>query len=117
MKTVLDKNSSKIISLREKIRDHNYRYYVLDDPIISDAEYDILFRALQTLESKNPALITQDSPTQRVGAAPLDAFQSVRHAIPMLSLENAFNIEELNHFYERIQKFLKDNSEIEFVCE
>ena len=86
-----DKN--KINALRKKIDDHNYHYYVLDNPIISDYEYDNLLRNLQDLEDKNPELITPDSPTQRVGAKPLDAFDSIDHSIPMLSLENAMDAE------------------------
>lgn len=107
----------KIETLCKKINFHNYRYYVLDDPEISDAEYDYLFRELQNLEAQYPEYITEDSPTQRVGAAPLESFQSITHTIPMLSLENAFDSEELHAFYERIQKLLKTTEDIEFVCE
>ena len=77
-----DKN--RIEALRKKIDDHNYHYYVLNNPIISDQEYDSLLRNLQTLENKYPEQITPDSPTQRVGAAPLDAFNSINHSVPML---------------------------------
>ncbi|HLD84493.1 MAG TPA: NAD-dependent DNA ligase LigA, partial [Coxiellaceae bacterium] len=107
----------QVKKLRAQIESHNYRYYVLDDPSISDAEYDRLFRELQTLEKKYPELITSDSPTQRVGAKPLPEFEQVTHATPMLSLDNAFTHEDLIDFYARIQKFLKTNKTIDFVCE
>ena len=92
--------------LREQIRYHNYRYYVLDDPEIPDAEYDRLLRELQQLEQKHPELITPDSPTQRVGAQPLGAFGEVRHEVPMLSLDNAFSDEELGEFDRRVRERL-----------
>src|SRR3990167_780134 len=107
----------KIDFLRAQINHYNYRYYVLDDPEISDAEYDCLFRELQSLEKENPQHIHPDSPTQRVGAAPLAAFQQITHAVPMLSLDNVFNHDELMGFYDRIQQRLKSNASIEFVCE
>ena len=74
-------------SLKEQIRHHNYRYHVLDDPEVPDAEYDRLVRELQSLEAKPPELITQDSPTQRVGAPPSDGFETVAHVSPMLSID------------------------------
>lgn len=89
--------------LREQLNHHNYLYYVLDNPEIPDAEYDRLFRELQQLESDYPALITSDSPTQRVGGTPLKAFNEVRHEIPMLSLGNAFSDEELGDFDRRVR--------------
>jgi DNA ligase (NAD+) len=89
---------TKIQDLRKKLNDHNYHYYVLNDPIISDSEYDELLRLLQDIEQKNPNLVTDDSPTQRVGAPPLDSFESVEHRIPMLSLENAMDSDELIFF-------------------
>ncbi len=92
--------------LREQIRYHNYRYYVLDDPEIPDAEYDRLLRALQQLEQQHPELITPDSPTQRIGAQPLSAFGEVRHELPMLSLDNAFSDEELAEFDRRVRERL-----------
>lgn len=104
-------------NLRQQLRHHNYRYYVLDDPEIPDAEYDALFRELQTLEAAHPELITQDSPTQRVGAAPLAAFAEVKHALPMLSLGNVFSEEELRAFDKRIHDRLKSDTPIEFVAE
>ncbi len=75
--------------LREELDRHNYQYYVLDAPTIPDAEYDALFTELQALETEHPELLTPDSPTQRVGGAPLSAFDTVRHRVPMLSLNNA----------------------------
>ncbi len=92
--------------LRREIEHHNYRYYVLDEPEISDAEYDELFRRLEALERAHPELVTPDSPTQRVGAAPLAAFGTVRRRHPMLSLQNATSREEVAEFDARIRKFL-----------
>ena len=106
-----------ISELRKQINNHNYQYYVLDNPIISDYEYDSLMRELQDLEKKYPDLITQDSPTQRVGASPLDAFDSVDHSIPMLSLENAMNSEELFQYYERTKRGLQTDLDIDFIAE
>ena len=106
-----------ISELRKQINNHNYQYYILDNPIISDYEYDNLMRKLQDLEKKYPDLITQDSPTQRVGASPLDAFDSVDHSIPMLSLENAMNSEELFQYYERTKRGLQTDLDIDFIAE
>ena len=92
----------KIESLRDEIRYHNYRYHTLDDIEIPDAEYDRLVRELQRLEAENPELITPDSPTQRVGAEPSTAFRTVRHKVPMLSLDNVFSGEELREFHRRV---------------
>ena len=85
----------RIRELHQEINHHNYLYYVEDKPAITDAEYDLLLRELQQLEEEFPELVTADSPTQRVGAAPLDKFSQVTHRQPMLSLENAFNEEEM----------------------
>jgi len=92
--------------LRDEIERHNHRYYVLDDPLIADAEYDRLFRELQTLEQSYPALITPDSPTQRVGGEPGQAFTAVRHVVPMLSLNNAFDDEGVAGFDRRVREAL-----------
>lgn len=112
---------TKIIKQAEKltkaIREHNYRYYVLDAPTIPDSEYDRMFRQLQDLEAKYPELKTPDSPTQRIGAAPLKSFKQVQHAMPMLSLENAFTEEELQAFDKRIRDRLKTDQIIEYACE
>ncbi|MDH3373390.1 MAG: NAD-dependent DNA ligase LigA [Gammaproteobacteria bacterium] len=97
----------KIASLKAQIRHHNYRYHVLDDPEIPDVEYDRLMRQLQALEKANPDLITDDSPTQRVGDKPIAAFGTVKHQVPMLSLENAFSAEELRDFHRRVAERLE----------
>jgi DNA ligase (NAD+) len=94
----------EINELREVIRKHNYHYYVLDEPIISDYEYDNLLKKLISLEKKYPEFITPDSPTQRVGAQPLQEFETARHLVPMLSLSNAFSDKELTDFDTRIKK-------------
>jgi len=107
----------EIHDLRRQIDKHNYQYYVLDDPLISDAEYDKLFRRLLELEKERPDLATADSPTQRVGASPLDKFKTVQHTLPMLSLSNANDQEETREFEERIQRFLKTTEAIEYAAE
>jgi DNA ligase (NAD+) len=113
-----DKNINKQIEhLREQINYHNYRYYVLDDPEVPDAEYDRLLRELQELEQQHPQLITPDSPTQRVGAEPLKAFGEVRHALPMLSLANAFSEQELEDFDRRVRERLGDDKAVEYAAE
>jgi len=94
-------------SLRKQIRHHNYRYHVLDDPEVPDAEYDRLMRQLQSIESEFPELITSDSPTQRVGDAPISAFGTVQHQVPMLSLDNAFAPDELHEFHRRVVERLE----------
>src|SRR5712691_7254982 len=96
----------EIERLRREIEHHDYRYHVLDDPIVSDAEYDDLFRRLQRLEAEHPACASPDSPTQRVGAKPLEKFETVRHRHPMLSLNNVTKPEEMAEFDARIRKFL-----------
>ncbi len=93
-------------SLRRALHQHNHRYYVLDDPTVSDAEYDALFRTLQAIEAEHPELQTPDSPTQRVGAAPLKAFAPLRHRLPMQSLNNAFTRDELEDFDRRVREGL-----------
>lgn len=103
--------------LREAIDRHNYLYHSLDAPVISDAEFDQLFQALKALEAQYPELISDDSPTQRVGATPLSAFSQVRHEMPMLSLENAFSEADLEDFERRIKGRLATDDVIEFVCE
>ena len=103
--------------LRMQLNDHNYRYYVLDDPLISDSEYDQLFRELQKLETNNPNLITEDSPTRRVGAEPLSSFGSWTHRMPMLSLANAMNEDELVAFDTRVKKGLDTEKDLEYMAE
>ena len=107
----------EVEDLREALRYHNHRYYVLDDPEIPDAEYDKIMQRLLTLEAENPKLITPDSPTRRVGAPPLKMFQSVRHDLPMLSLANGFNDEEIREFDRKIQRMLGIKGPVEYVGE
>ena len=109
--------TKKIKSLREQINDHNYRYYVLDDPVISDGEYDQLFRSLEQYEEQHPELIIPESPTQRIGAEPLEAFGTVTHRMPMMSLTNAMSDDELIAFDERLKNTLDDKVDIEYVTE
>ena len=106
-----------INTLRKELNDHNYRYYVLDDPIISDAEYDHLLRELQALEKEHPEYIAADSPTQRVGAQPLEAFGTIEHRIPMMSLANAMSTDEILAFHDQIMRRLDDTRQIEYVVE
>ena len=108
---------NQIQALRDQLNDHNYRYYVLDDPLISDSEYDQLFRELQKLETDNPNLITEDSPTRRVGAEPLSSFGSWTHRMPMLSLANAMNEDELAAFDTRVKKGLDTEKDLEYIAE
>ena len=107
---------SEIQSLREQINYHNYRYYALDDPEIPDAEYDRLMRRLQQLETEHPDLVTPDSPTQRVGHAPLQQFREVRHLVPMLSLSNAMNRDEVLAFDRRVREKLGVDT-VEYAAE
>ena len=107
----------RVQDLRKQIHYHNYRYYVLDDPVISDAEFDHLMQELIRLEDEYPELVTPDSPTQRIGAEPLEKFESVPHRIPMLSLENAFSEAEAREFDERLKRFLKTSEEFNYVVE
>jgi DNA ligase (NAD+) len=106
----------KIEELREKIRYHNYRYYVLDDPIISDTEYDQLMKELEDWETKYPQYINSSSPTQRVGIEPVSGFAPIKHIAPMLSLANAFSPAELRAFDQRIKKLVPEQK-IEYVVE
>jgi len=105
-----------IDSLRDEIRRHEYRYYVLDDPEISDAEFDRLMNELKKLEAAHPELITSDSPTQRVGGKPREGFVKVAHSAPMLSLDNAYSEEELRDWERRVHE-LSGRKDIEYVCE
>jgi DNA ligase (NAD+) len=106
----------KIEALREKIRHHEYRYYVLDDPEITDAEFDKLMNELKKLEAEHPEFITPDSPTQRVGGKPREGFVKVRHSSPMLSLDNAYSEEELRDWERRVHE-LSGRNDVEFMCE
>jgi DNA ligase (NAD+) len=106
----------EILKLAKEINEHNYRYHVLDAPVISDPEYDKFFRQLKELEEKYHYVLP-DSPTQRVGAPPLDKFEKVKHAEPMLSLDNAFSHDEVREFDQRAKRFLKSDEEIEYTVE
>ena len=115
---------TRILELRAELDQHNYRYHVLDEPSIPDAEYDRLFRELKALEAEHPELVTRDSPTQRVGSAALSAFTQVKHEIPMLSLGNAFEEEDLLAFDRSVQSGLGlagdlfgGGVEVEYSCE
>ena len=115
--------TEQLADLRKQLNEHSYRYYVLDDPSLPDAEYDRLFRQLQQLEAQYPELITADSPTQRVGSTPLSDFPSITHQVPMLSLGNVFDAEGLQAFVKRVERELADlgravtGEAIEFCCE
>jgi len=106
----------KIEALREKIRHHEYRYYVLDDPEISDADFDKLMNELKSLEAGHPELIVPDSPTQRVGGKPREGFVKARHSSPMLSLDNAYSEEELRDWERRVHE-LSGRTDLEYLCE
>ncbi|MFH2220413.1 MAG: NAD-dependent DNA ligase LigA [Pseudomonadota bacterium] len=107
----------KVEELRQSLHQHNYRYHVLDDPVISDAEYDRMMAELTALESAYPKLLSPDSPTLRVGAPPLDKFESVSHSIPMLSLENGFSDRDILDFDNRARKILKTDNDILYTAE
>ena len=108
---------NEIIALRQELGKHNYQYHVLDNPLISDAEYDRLFQRLIELEAAHPQFSAPDSPTQKIGAPPLVKFKTVRHTLPMLSLSNANDPKDLAEFEERIAKFLRSTRAIEYLVE
>ena len=112
-----DRAAARMARLRAEIDEANHRYYVLDAPTIADAEYDRLLRELATLEAQHPDLITPDSPTQRVGAAPLASFGPVRHALPMTSMDNAFSDEDVHAFDARVRKGLGVDGPIGYTAE
>ena len=105
----------KIEQLRKQIEDANYRYYVLDDPNLSDVKYDHLLRELEKLELENPEFINTNSPSQRIGYQVQSTFTKIKHALPMLSLSNAFSDEEVANFFERITKTVPE-SQLVFSC-
>ncbi|HXR24731.1 MAG TPA: NAD-dependent DNA ligase LigA [Candidatus Binataceae bacterium] len=117
MSAKLNKLEIEVTRLREQIDRHNYRYYVLDDPEVTDAEYDRMMRRLEELEREHPELLTPDSPTQRVGAKPSEKFAVVVHRKMMLSLANAMSAEEMIEFDKRIKRFLKNDHDVEYVAE
>ena len=109
-------SEKKIEALREKIRHHEYLYYVLDAPEISDAQFDQLMNELKKLEADNPELITPDSPTQRVGGKPREGFVKAPHSSPMLSLDNTYSEDELRNWERRVHE-LSGREDIDYVCE
>ena len=114
--TAVKEAEKKIEALRDKIRHHEYLYYVLDNPEISDADFDKLMQQLKGLEAEHPSLLTPDSPTQRVGGKPREGFVKVRHSSPMLSLDNTYNEEELRDWERRVHE-LSGRSDVDYVCE
>ena len=116
-KADLDKARAEAEQLREQINRANHLYHVLDAPEVSDAEYDALMRRLEEIEPAHPELVTPDSPTQRVGAAPSEKFAVVRHRQMMMSLANAMNAEEMVEFDKRIKRMLQVDADIEYVAE
>lgn len=113
----MTKPEEQIARLRSQLNYHLYRYHVLDSPVISDAEYDAMYQELLQLEERFPDLVAPDSPTQRAGADPLDVFEKVIHPAPILSLSNAFNVEELFAWRTRIGRLLEDDIELDYVVE
>lgn len=113
----MNQMNARLEELRREINFHNYRYHVLDDPVISDFEFDNLMQELRQIEDEHPDWITPDSPTQRAGSQPADGFTKLRHPAPILSLGNAFSAEEVNAWYERIRKLDERVSEADFVVE
>src|SRR6202011_6305856 len=109
--------SQKLDTLREQIRHHEYRYYVLDDPEITDAQFDLLMDELKALEAEHPGLITPDSPTQRVGGKPREGFVKTPHSRPMLSLDNAYNEAELRAWEQRVRDALPSTDSLRYECE
>ena len=107
---------TKIEDLRDKIRHHEYRYFVLDDPEISDFDFDKLVERLKKLEAEHPELITPDSPTQRVGGKPREGVVKVPHSSPMLSLDNTYNEDELRNWERRVHE-LSGRNDVDYVCE
>ena len=113
----MESNEQKLTELRTTLRHHEYLYHVMDTPEIPVAEYDRLMRELRELEAQHPELITPDSPTQRVGAAPLASFSQIRHEVPMLSLDNVFDEESFLAFNKRVQDRLKNSDDLTYCCE
>ncbi len=116
-KDMSEQIQSQIAALKTELEEHNYKYYVMDEPSIPDVVYDKLYRSLAELESQHPEYLTADSPTQKVGGAALSGFTQVIHEVPMLSLDNAFDDEEFHAFNKRLQDRLKETQVFEFCCE
>jgi DNA ligase (NAD+) len=110
-------DAERLLELRRQLNEHSYRYYALDQPTISDGEYDRLFQELLDIEARHPELVSEDSPSRRIGAPPLDGFSQVRHRLPMLSLENAFSDAEILAFEERLLRFLNQTERPAYVIE
>ena len=113
----MSKPSKKYISIQKTIRSYDYEYYILDDPSISDREYDELFKELEKIETEHPDWVTPESPSQRVGIKPKNDFATFKHFQQMFSLANAFNEEDLKNFHDRILKNLDEDVQIEYFCE
>ena len=111
------RTQERVAELRDQINEHNRRYYVDDDPVVTDAQYDAMFRELQQLEADYPDLTDPDSPTQRVGAAPVSEFATVLHAVPMLSLSNAFDAEEVSDFDRRVRERVERDAPLVYHAE
>ena len=109
--------AARLEELRMLIAHHDYRYYVLDEPEVPDSEYDRLFRELRDLEGAHPDLVTPDSPTQRVGGAPLAAFHEVEHRVPMLSLDNALTAQAMREFDRRVRERLQREGDVVYAAE
>src|ERR1700692_2292667 len=107
----------RVLELKETLERYNYRYHALDDPEVPDAEYDRLMLELRALETEHPQLLTPDSPTQRVGAAPVAAFGTVKHQLAMLSLDNAFSEEEVRDFDRRVRERLDREAPVRYSAE
>jgi len=107
--------SEKIFSLRKKLHDHNYRYYVLDDPLISDYDFDMMLKELNDLEKSNPEFFDKNSPTQRVGGEVTKSFNTSVHETPMYSLDNSYSLEDLKDWEKRIKKIIEEP--IQYTCE
>ncbi|MGH3148228.1 MAG: NAD-dependent DNA ligase LigA, partial [Rubrobacter sp.] len=119
IRTVVEKTDirEKIEALRERVRYHNRRYYIQDAPEISDAEYDALYKELEAFEDEHPELVTPDSPTRRIGGEPLEGFEEIRHAVPMLSLANARKTEDLREWDARVRRLLGEDETPRYVTE
>ncbi|GAH54938.1 unnamed protein product, partial [marine sediment metagenome] len=119
IKNIIKDDARLIVEdLRDELAKHNYYYYIKDNPVISDHQYDMLLRNLSMIEKKYPELITEDSPTQRIGAPLEGGFSTVEHGERMLSLQDAFDYQELNDFLTRIYKdLIRGENEVEFICE
>ena len=115
--TEFDSDQDRVTQLRDQIAAHNEAYHGRDEPTVPDAVYDRLLRELAEIEARHPDLVTPESPTQSVGSAPNEIFSPVEHKIPMMSLDNAMDMEELQSWYERVLKGIHGAESCQFVCE